>query len=97
MLRQARRGARAKLASAPASAIAQLAAPRPEVGARITLGRKVYTVTRSTELGLELAGPRGGRTDLVQNKPNPAKWCHMIGNRGTWYHWNGEQFVELIG
>lgn len=58
----------------------------PETFPTITLGRITYRVERASEHMLVAIGPRGGRSLLVQNKPNPSLYGAVGGAlAGKWY------------
>lgn len=57
--------------------------------APIKLGRTTYRVISGSRHGLEILGPRGGHSSLVQNAKNPDMWAHVtmsgIKCKTQWY------------
>lgn len=63
----------------------------------IKLGRTVYRVVSGGRHGLDLVGPRGGYTSLVQSTNNPTAWAHnAMGGKTTWYRRNADWSFTAI-
>ena len=55
----------------------------------IVLGRTTYRVAYAGRHSIELLGPRGGSSSLVQNEKRPDLWSHIamagLRSKTTWY------------
>lgn len=55
----------------------------------VVLGRTAYRIASGAGCFLDLIGPRGGHSSLVQNQRNPQAWAHLtmtgFHSRTVWY------------
>lgn len=54
----------------------------------VVLSGKHYRVRKAGAEGMDLIGPRGGRSTMIRNRANPTLWGHIVmnGRRAT-SHW----------